>query len=660
MLVTCPRPVPHKLPQDAKMTGQNAGSNVPSSIQHLSTGSSSPTKSDQTDASPAMTYSSLTSVSSDDLETTKETNTLAKDVDQSNFLRFRPTYHLIAPKNWMNDPCGPCYDEKTGLFHVLYQYNPDGATWGNMSWLHATSKDMIHWTHISKSSSFTPQLPHDCEGVFSGAMVPHGPRGESGMLTAFYTAVSHLPIHWTKPYHWGCEKLAIATSTDGGQTWNRDESCVLLDSPPVEYKEAIASWRDPFISAWSEMDDHLGLPKGKYLYGLIAGGLRNKTPTAFLYRIEKSDMTKWTFVSNIADVGLNYSLGKSSGEMGRNWEVCNFFTLPQQISKDEKNAQYLLMNVEGVGKECKLRHPMWAQSTMTAGKDGTGVSMHPYKSGILDHGSLYAATTFYHQPTQRRIMWGWITEDDLAECRYDQQGWSGCISLPREIVTLSFENVDPAMLQHPLIAPTFDFDQAASSTNGVKISTLGFKPAVETLALREGAEYYRIGKPSINKLPVSSRKFELSFDVCLDANHIRNTEAGVYVCHDAEKKHGVKIVYSNEKIEIIRKDTTTDSDVNTKTITVPFVPLRFADGSIERLRFHLFVDNSVLELFVNDRVCITTRIYWQYKEAKQTSLIDQDENVNQYENVQCWSGLQKAMLDEEDHDVMGIDGHAHL
>lgn len=647
MLVTRPRPVTQTLPQDAKMTNTN----VRQSNQQLSSGSSSSAHSEKTEGSPAMTISSLTSTSSDGLETSNAIISQAKDVDEQDFLRFRPSFHLIAPKNWMNDPCGPCYDENTGLYHLLYQYNPEGASWGNMSWLHATSIDMVHWTHVSKTPSFTPQVPHDCKGVFSGAMVPHGPLGEANMLTAFYTAVSYLPIHWTKPYHWGCEKLAIATSTDGGQTWNRDESSVLLQSPPVEHQEDIASWRDPFISAWPEMDDQLGLPRGKYLYGLIAGGLRNKTPTAFLYRIEKYDLTKWTFISTIADVGLNHTLGKASGEMGRNWEVCNFFTLPQI----EKDAQYLLMNVEGVGEDFKSRHPMWAQSSMTKSKDEKGITMHPFKSGILDHGSLYAATTFYHQPTSRRILWGWITEDDLAESRYDQQGWSGCISLPREIITLSFENVDPVMLQHPLIAPTFDFNQAnQSSTTGVKISTLGVKAAEEIAALRKGSQYHYITKPSKAKLPIKSRNFELSFDVIVKKEDIK---AGIHICHDADGKHGVKIVYSNETIQVIRQDTTSDPDVQTKTITVPFVPLRFIDGTFESLRFHLFLDNSVLELFVNDRVCITTRIYWQHQEALQTSLLPTEST---FQNVQIWSGLQKAMLDEGVHADQVIDGVAHL
>jgi sucrose-6-phosphate hydrolase SacC (GH32 family) len=56
---------------------------------------------------------------------------------------YRPQYHFTPLKNWMNDPNGLFFYK--GVYHMYYQYNPGGNTWGSMSWGHATSTDLTHW-----------------------------------------------------------------------------------------------------------------------------------------------------------------------------------------------------------------------------------------------------------------------------------------------------------------------------------------------------------------------------------------------------------------------------------------------------------------------------------------------------------------------------------
>ena len=77
---------------------------------------------------------------------------------------YRPQFHFTPAQNWMNDPNGMVYYE--GEYHLFYQYNPFGDTWGHMSWGHAVSTDLVHWKELPVA---IPELGD--EMVFSGSAV---------------------------------------------------------------------------------------------------------------------------------------------------------------------------------------------------------------------------------------------------------------------------------------------------------------------------------------------------------------------------------------------------------------------------------------------------------------------------------------------------------
>jgi fructan beta-fructosidase len=100
----------------------------------------------------------------------------------------------------LNDPNGLVFAD--GEYHLFFQHNPMGNEWGNMTWGHAVSPDLLHWR----------QLPHAIEPyeggtIFSGsAVVAPGP-GAATQVVAFFT-------HAKEPFG-----QAAAYSTDRGRTW---------------------------------------------------------------------------------------------------------------------------------------------------------------------------------------------------------------------------------------------------------------------------------------------------------------------------------------------------------------------------------------------------------------------------------------------------------
>ncbi|MEM9185100.1 MAG: glycoside hydrolase family 32 protein [Planctomycetota bacterium] len=151
----------------------------------------------------------------------------------------RPQFHFCSKKNWLNDPNGMVWDGE--FYHLFFQHNPKATRWGNMTWGHAVSRDMIRWTQRDHAL-----LPYQVDGrrgtIYSGtAVVDHNNSlgkqvGDTKTLCAFYTFAS-------KPKFY----QAMAYSTDGGETWTYwDEGRAVVPNQGFDNRE-----RDPKVF-WHE------------------------------------------------------------------------------------------------------------------------------------------------------------------------------------------------------------------------------------------------------------------------------------------------------------------------------------------------------------------------------------------------------------------------
>jgi fructan beta-fructosidase len=146
---------------------------------------------------------------------------------------FRPQFHFTPAQNWMNDPNGLVYYK--GEYHLFYQHNPFGNTWGHMSWGHAVSRDLVHWKHLPVA------IPEEgSEMIFSGsAVVDHknttgfGTRRKPPMV-AIYT--SAYPDD---------QEQALAYSTDRGRTWTKYAGNPVLDDADREFRDPKVFWYEP-------------------------------------------------------------------------------------------------------------------------------------------------------------------------------------------------------------------------------------------------------------------------------------------------------------------------------------------------------------------------------------------------------------------------------
>lgn len=296
-----------------------------------------------------------------------EKMSLSDTFDTANTEKFRPAYHHTPAYGWMNDPNGMFY--KDGVYHLYFQHNPYGSTWGNMNWGHSYSTDLVHWTYAG--DAITP----DAWGtVFSGSAVVDKDNSAGfgrNAIVAFYTSA--------KPTPWGDAQMqSIAYSTDDGKTFEKYPGNPVITSTEKDF-------RDPHVFRHEAT--------GRWIMILAAGQEMRIYSSA--------NLKDWTYES---------SFGKEYGSHAGVWECPDLFELPVEGTNEKKWV--LVCNINPGG-------PFGGSATQyfTGTFDGHKFTCDtkPEVTKWMDYGKdHYAAVSFDNAPDGRRVMIAWMSNWQYA------------------------------------------------------------------------------------------------------------------------------------------------------------------------------------------------------------------------------------------------------
>ncbi|MBB5647203.1 glycoside hydrolase family 32 protein [Pedobacter cryoconitis] len=330
---------------------------------------------------------------------------LAQSVQQE---KYRPQFHFSPKAHWMNDPNGMVY--YNGIYHLFFQYYPNGTTWGPMHWGHATTADFLNWEEKPIAL-----YPDSLGMIFSGSVVvdQHNTAGfgENAFVAIFTHHNQKLEDAKTGLHQY----QSIAYSNDEGKNWTKYQGNPVLPNP------GISDFRDPKVM-WYEA--------GK----------------KWIMTLATKDRITFYSSGNLKNWKRESDFGANLGAHGGVWECPDLFPLVH----NGKTVWVLLVSINPGG-------PNGGSATQyfTGNFDGNKFTADSKAEKWVDYGTDNYAGVTWSNTGKRKIFIGWMNNWQYANL-VPTKNWRGATTLARDL-DLSEVNGDLFLRSAPVkeILPFF-------------------------------------------------------------------------------------------------------------------------------------------------------------------------------------------------------------
>ncbi|RZS27640.1 hypothetical protein BHM03_00061150 [Ensete ventricosum] len=327
----------------------------------------------------------------------------------------RTAFHFQPLDNWMNGPllhfplplslsrfvvvliADFVFFSDSLVFTSLPCIRSKRPVWGNITWGHAISRDLVRWLHLPLA--LVPDHWYDSRGVWTGSATLLPPDGRPAVLYTGATDDSVQVQNLVFPAD-PADPLLLRWSKS-------DANPVLLPPPgvgPQDFRDPTTAWADATGSSWrvaigTKDESHAGIAlvyrtTDFLTYELLPGVLRRVAGTGMW---ECVDFYPVSTGGVAAGEGLDTSAAAGDGVKH----------VLKASMDDDRHDYYAIGSYD-------LEKNVWVPDDAEA---DVGIGLR------YDWGTFYASKTFYDPAKRRRVLWGWVGEMD-SEGADVRKGWA--------------------------------------------------------------------------------------------------------------------------------------------------------------------------------------------------------------------------------------------